>query len=80
MVIQSGIHIIGRRERPTLRRQQETVITEVVVAIADADAVGYPSVQLPQVGINISTTPQDEINNIQLSIARGSIVSICQSQ
>jgi len=59
----------GRREGPTLRCQQKTVVSEMVVGVGDANIKSYAAKQLLQVLVNFCTMLDNEIYNVQITIS-----------
>ena len=71
--IRIGIDVVGRREYPALRRQQETVVAEMVVSILHCDTKNDSFPEFPQVGVRLSAVLHDEFGNIKVT---GSVLII----
>ncbi len=73
-VIRIGIDAVGRSEDPALRRQQETVVAEIIIGIVDCNVEYDPFPEFPQIGIRRSAVLHDEFGNVEVP---GSILIIC---
>ena len=56
------------------------MITEMVIAVAYGDIKCYTAIELTQVVFHIATILEDEVNNIQISVACLGITTVCQPQ
>ena len=76
MSIQCRINVIGRSKCPSPRGKQKTMVSEVVITIANADIEGDPTIQFSKITFYIRTMTYDKINNIQVTITIHSIIPI----
>lgn len=56
------------------------MIAEMIIRITNVDIEGNPTIQFFQIFLHISTILKDEIDHIQIAIARIGIITIIQAQ
>lgn len=75
-----GIHVVGGRESPALWGEQEAVVAEMVVCVANSDVERYTAVELTQIVLHVAAVLEDEINDVEITVARLGIAAIRQTQ
>ena len=77
---EGGVHVVSRCECPTSRREQETMVAEMVVAVSGSNIEGHASIELAQVPFHIATMLQDEVNDVEIAVTGGGVAAISETQ
>ena len=75
-----GIQVVGGRERPALWGEQDAVVAKMVVRVANSDVERYTAVELTQIVLHVTAALEDEINDVEIAVARLGIAAIRQTQ